>query len=64
MTPRKDGKRTTYHDADGLHVATVIEHARPERGKPGLYVWYVAHNGGRAGTRAEAEREIERELSR
>ena len=68
---KKNGNRTTYHDADegGLHVATIIEQGKPskdDRGRvvEGCYQWFTAHNGGHCGFFDDAEDEIRMELDK
>ena len=57
------GNRTLLFEED-LHVATIVEQQRPKGRESGLYMWYVAFNGGRASSRAEAEQAIREELTR
>lgn len=57
------GRRTMLMEGD-LHVGTILELAKPEYRKPGVYQWYTAHNGGPAQSFPEAEQAIVQELSR
>ena len=59
-----NGVRTMLFDEDDLHVGTIIEQAKEKRKKPGLYIWYVTHGGGRAGSYREAYDAIIAELER
>lgn len=70
LRQEKKGNRILFFDLDedGLHVATIVEQAKPRRdGKrliEGCYQWLTAHNGGHCGFFEDAEDEVNTELDR
>lgn len=70
LKTERRGNRTLFFDLDedGLHVATIVEQAKPKREKKtivgGCYQWLTAHNGGHCEFFEDAEDEIRTELDR